>query len=161
MLEAERLVARGELTETEARFQAVLYEHGVDGSGIARVRNKGDQTLFGGHDTAAMKKKWGITAKTKPLADHAPEVIIRAKQLGSAITAHNVKANELTGEASISAEHVENNRTIRETLKYRGIVPEELKAEEDIKKVERRHATEVRKLQSAEKPNDRKRADNQ
>jgi len=80
MLEAERLEARQELRETEARFQGVLFEHGVDGAGIARIRSCGDRVLFGGHDTTSMKRKWGIASKTKPLADHAPEVVIRAKR---------------------------------------------------------------------------------
>ena len=48
MAETERLIAREELTETEARFQGVLYEHGVDGIGIAKIRSKGDKVLFGG-----------------------------------------------------------------------------------------------------------------
>jgi DNA-damage-inducible protein D len=145
MAEAERLLAREELTETEARFQGVLYEHGVEGTGISRIRSKGDKVLFGGHDTQAMKARWQITG-ARPLADFAPEVIIRAKQLGSAITAHNVKAHDLEGEMPICAEHEENNRTVRETLRSRGIVPEELSPEEDIKKVERRHAAELKKL---------------
>ena len=152
MLEAERLEARQELTETEARFQGVLFEHGVDGAGIARIRSCGDRVLFGGHDTTSMKRKWGIASKTKPLADHAPEVVIRAKQLGSAITTHNVQSNNLRGETPIRAEHEENNRSVREMVKSRGIVLEDLKAEEDIKKVERRHAAEIKKLQEPDKP---------
>ena len=151
MLEAERLVARGELTETKARFQAVLYERDVDGDGIGRIRSKGDQALFGGHDTGAMKKKWGITAKARPLADYAPEVVIRSKQLSSAITTHNVQSNDLRGERAIGVEHVENNRSVRDMVKSRGIIIEDLKPEEDIKKVERRHAAEVKKLQTPDK----------
>jgi DNA-damage-inducible protein D len=158
MLEAERLIAREELTETEARFQAVLYERAVDGAGISRIRSKGDKALFGGHDTQTMKKKWGITAKSKPLADHAPEVVIRAKQLGSAITTHNVQSKDLRGEYPITAEHVENSRSVREMVKSRGIVLEDLPPAEDIKKVERRHATEVRELQAPEKPKSAKKA---
>ncbi len=152
MLEADRLVAGGELTETEAKFQGVLFEHEVDGVGIAKVRSKGDQALFGGCDTATMKKKWGIIAKAKPLADHAPEVVIRAKQLSSAITTHNVQTNELRGETVICDEHVENNRSVRAMVKSRGIVLEGVKPEEDVKKVERRHAAEVKKLQMPDKP---------
>ena len=158
MLEAERLVARGELTETEAKFQTVLYERDVDGDGIGRIRSKGDYALFGGHDTMAMKRKWGITAKGKPLADHAPEVVIRAKQLSSAITTHNVQANDLRGESAICVEHVENNRSAREMVKSRGIILEDVRPEEDIKKVERRHAAEVKKLQGPDKPKARKTA---
>jgi DNA-damage-inducible protein D len=145
MAETARLQARDKLTETEKRFQGVLYQADVDGPGISRIRSKGDQALFGGNSTEDMKKKWGIKGK-RPLADFAPEVVIVAKQLGAAITTHNVKKEGLRGEEEITAEHKQNNKTIRATLGERGIVPEELPPEEDIKKVERRHASEARAL---------------
>ena len=69
-----------------------------------------------------MKKRWGITVKGKPLADHAPEVVIHAKQLSSAITTHNVQAKDLRGESPICEEHVENNRSTREMVKSREII---------------------------------------
>lgn len=145
LMEAERLTARGELVETESRFQGVLYEHDVDGPGIARIRSQGDQVLFGGHDTQAMKARWRVKGR-KPLADFAPEIVIRAKQLGAALTTHNVKTNNLRGEPAARAEHEENNRTIRGTLRARGVKPEDLPPEEDLQKVARRHAAEAKKL---------------
>jgi DNA-damage-inducible protein D len=157
MLEAERIEARGELKETEARFQSVLFEHGVDGDGIKTIRSCGDQALFGGRDTRAMKQRYGIPSKsTTPLADHAPEIVIRAKQLSSAMTTHNVQTHELHGESAIRTEHVENNRSVREMVKSRGIILEDVPPEEDIKKVERRHALEVKKLQKPDKPKAKK-----
>lgn len=144
LADAERMAARGELAETESRFSGVLFEHGVDGDGIGRIRSKGDEILFGGNDTKEMKKKWG--AGKNPLADFSPEVAIRAKQLSAAITTHNVKTNEIRGEASITVEHVENNKMVRGGLESRGIRLEELEGEEDIKKIERRHASEAKKL---------------
>jgi DNA-damage-inducible protein D len=150
LIEAARLQSREKLTETESRFQGVLYEHDVDGPGIGRIRSKGDQTLFGGKDTDTMKRKWSVP-KGRPLADFAPEVVVIGKQLAAAITTHNVKENKIRGEAAIAAEHVENNKTVRGGLKSRGIVPEELKPEEDIKKVARRHAADLKKLATPEK----------
>lgn len=145
LAEAARLQAREKLSETEKKFQGVLFEHDVDGPGIARIRSKGDKVFFGGNDTEDMKKRWNVPAK-RPLADFAPEVVVVAKQFVSAITTHNVKQNNLTGEPSITNEHLTNNRTVRITLAERGIVPEELASEEDIKKVERRHASEAKRL---------------
>ena len=152
MIETERLVARGELTETEARFQGVLYDHGVDGAGIGRIRSRGDQALFG-KDTQAMKRQLDVPAKgNRPLADFAPEVVISAKRLGAAMTTHNVKEHDLRGERAVSAEHVENNLSVRKMAASRGIDLGNVKPEEDIKKVERRHAAEVKKLQQPDKP---------
>ena len=50
------------------------------------------------------------------------------------------------GERSITAEHVHNNRAVRNMLGQRGIKPENLPPEEDIKKIERRVASEEKKL---------------
>ncbi|MFZ1101933.1 MAG: hypothetical protein WAN86_03520 [Hyphomicrobiaceae bacterium] len=52
----------------------------------------------------------------------------------------------MRGEGLIAVEHVENNKTVHKAVKARGIDLGTLPPEEDIKKVERRHATEVREL---------------
>ena len=155
LAEAARLQAREKLTETEKKFPGVLYEHDVDGPGIARIRSKGDAVLFGGNDTEAMKAKWNVPSK-RALADFAPEVVVVGKQFATAITTHNVKTNKLKGETAITSEHLANNRTVRKTLDERGIVPEELAPEEDIKKVERRHSAEARKLETPRGPSKKK-----
>lgn len=92
-----------------------------------------------------MKEKWLVPAK-RPLADFAPEVAMIAKQLGAAMTAHNVSVNEaLRGEAKITVEHVANNTAVNVALKDR-IKLGELDGAEDIQKVRRRHEAEAKKL---------------
>jgi hypothetical protein len=59
----------------------------------------------------------------------------------------NVEQKDLYGEASITAEHVQNNRSVRGMLGQRGIKPEELPPAEDIKKVERRVAKDEKSMQ--------------
>lgn len=46
---------------------------------------------------------------------------------------------------AISKEHITNNEAVRKTLLERGIRPESLPAAEDVKKVERRLASESKK----------------
>ncbi|WP_251423336.1 hypothetical protein [Veillonella agrestimuris] len=53
------------------------------------------------------------------------------------MTNHNVEQNDLYGELPITDEHLQNNSTIREMLINRGIKPETLPPEIDIKKVKR------------------------
>jgi DNA-damage-inducible protein D len=84
-----------------------------------------------------MKRKLGI-AENRPLADFLPTITITAKQLATEITNFNVKQNDLNGEANITNEHVKNNKDIRSLLGKSGIKPEQLPAEEDIKKLQRR-----------------------
>ncbi|WP_299249366.1 DNA damage-inducible protein D [uncultured Cytophaga sp.] len=133
----ERLQARQKLAATETELSKNIFERGVDMKGFANIRSKGDGALFGGYNTTDMKRKLGIK-ENRPLADFLPTITITAKQLATEITNFNVKKNELKGESKITKEHIKNNSEIRNLLGKSGIKPEELPAEEDIKKLERR-----------------------
>ena len=133
----ERLQAREKLAATETELSNNIFERGVDNKGFAIIRSKGDWALFGGNNTGAMKRKLGI-AENRPLADFLPTITISAKQLATEITNFNVKKNDLKGENKITGEHIKNNTDIRTLLGKSGIKPEQLPAEEDIKKLERR-----------------------
>ncbi len=137
LADLERLQARKKLTESDRELSGVLFERGVDNMGLARIKSKGDTVLFGGHSTQEMKAKLGIAAK-RPLADFLPAVTIKAKDLANEITSFNVKKERaLYGEQPIAAEHIKNNQNVREVLLKSGIQPENLPAEEDLKKVEK------------------------
>jgi DNA-damage-inducible protein D len=133
----ERLQAREKLAATETELSKNIYERGVDNNGFANIRSKGDWALFGGLNTSNMKKKLGIP-ENRPLADFLPTITITAKQLATEITNFNVKQHDLKGESRITVEHVKNNKDVRELLGKSGIKPEQLPAEEDIKKLERK-----------------------
>lgn len=133
----ERLQAREKLVATETELSKNIYERGVDNSGFARIRSKGDWAMFGGYNTSDMKRKLGIK-ENRPLADFLPTITITAKQLATEITNFNTKKNNLQGEGNITSEHVKNNKEVRALLGKSGIKPEELPIEEDIKKLERR-----------------------
>jgi hypothetical protein len=95
---------------------------------------------------------------TRPLADFLPTLTIAAKNLATEMTNHNVQQDDLHGEPSIAREHVNNNDSVRTMLGQRGILPERLPAEEDIKKLERRVKSDEKKLEKQAgklpKPND-------
>jgi DNA-damage-inducible protein D len=140
-----RLEARDRLKESEKALSQNIYERGVDDAGFGRIRSRGDQALFGGNTTLAMKKKYGIVAN-RPLADFLPTLTIAAKNLATEMTNHNVQQDNLLGESAITSEHVKNNESVRDMLGQRGIQPESLNAEEDLKKLERRVKAEDKKL---------------
>ena len=146
-----RLETRERLRASEKQLSQNIYERGVDEKGFGRIRSKGDTALFGGHTTEDMKQRLGIKG-TRPLADFLPTLTIAAKNLAKEMTNYNVEKADLYGENSITREHIQNNKSVREMLGKRGIKPEELPAAEDIKKLERRVAAEEKKLEkSAEK----------
>ncbi len=140
-----RMEARDRLRESEKSLSQNIFERGVDDDGFGRIRSKGDQALFGGHTTQAMKDKYGIV-KSRPLADFLPTLTIAAKNLATEMTNHNVGQANLHGELAITHEHVKNNESVRSMLGERGIKPEHLPVEEDLKKLERRVKSEEKKL---------------
>jgi DNA-damage-inducible protein D len=140
-----RLEVREKLRESERILSENIYERGVDDAGFGRIRSKGDEALFGGYNTQSMKNRLGIT-QTRPLADFLPTLTIAAKNLATEMTNHNVKQDNLYGEGPITSEHVQNNKSVRKMLGQRGIKPEELPPDEDIKKLERRVKTHEKKL---------------
>jgi DNA-damage-inducible protein D len=141
-----RLDVRERLRESEKTLSQNIYERGVDDAGFGRIRSKGDAALFGGHTTQVMKDRYGII-KTRPLADFLPTLTIAAKNLATEMTNHNVQQEDLQGEHAITSEHIQNNVSVRDMLGQRGIKPEKLPPEEDIKKLERRVKSEEKKLE--------------
>lgn len=141
-----RMDARDRLRESEKTLSQNIYERGVDDAGFGRIRSQGDAALFGGNTTQAMKDRYGIT-QGRPLADFLPTLTIAAKNLATEMTNHNVMQEDLQGERAISREHVQNNLSVRDMLGQRGIKPEQLPAEEDIKKLERRVKSDEKRLE--------------
>ncbi|WP_046755892.1 DNA damage-inducible protein D [Kordia jejudonensis] len=140
----ERLQARQKLTLSEKELSELIYEQTGNDKNFGLIRSKGDQALFG-ITTKQMKTKLGVP-KGRALADYLPTITIKAKDFATEITVFNTKEKGLSTERQISAEHITNNRGVRNILLKRGIKPEDLPAEEDIKKLERRVNSETKKL---------------
>ena len=81
-----------------------------------------------------------------------PTITIKAKDFATEITIFNVKDKDIKTGQQISWEHIINNKGVRKLLLERGINPEELPAEEDVKKLGRRVKSEAKKfLENPEK----------
>lgn len=143
LLEAERVQARKKLSATEKELSSIIFEQTGGNQDFAMIRSKGDQALFG-KSTQAMKAQWKVP-DNRPLADFAPTIILKAKDFATEITIFNARQHQMNSEAAISKEHITNNEAVRQTLLERGIRPESLPAAEDVKKVERRLASEEKK----------------
>ena len=169
LLEVERVQARAKLQETERKLSGILYERGVNDQTFAVIRSKGDHALFR-LSTNMMKRhtsewraklqlelsrtrrrktivklKMGVP-QSRPLADFLPTISIKAKDFAAEMTSVNVQTKDLQGETAITKEHIDNNAAVRKMLTERGIIPENLPAAEDVKKVERRLASEEKKM---------------
>jgi DNA-damage-inducible protein D len=153
LAEQERLEARRKLSRSEKVLSGLIYEHVEDERGFSRIRIKGDQALFGGVTTRQMKRRLRVP-KGRALADFLPTITIKAKDFANEITNFSIKRDYLHTEAQITREHIKNNRDVRKLLSRRRIVPEELPAAEDVKKLERRLLTEEKSLPELTAPID-------
>jgi DNA-damage-inducible protein D len=144
ILEFERVKAREKLSQTEKQLSGILYERGIDNQGFAVIRSKGDQALFR-LNTQMLKRRMGVP-DSRPLADFLPTISIKAKDLAAEMTGLNVQNKNLNGQPKIEKEHVDNNFAVRNMLTQRGIVPENLPAAEDVKKLQRKLDSEEKKV---------------
>lgn len=144
LLEAERISARKKLTHTEKELSQLIFEQTGGNQDFGIIRSRGDHALFG-KSTQAMKAQWCVP-NGRPLADFAPTIILKAKDFATEITIHNARTHGMSSEPQISSEHVTNNQAVRNTLLNRGIHPENLPPAEDVKKVERRLASDEKQV---------------
>ena len=146
LLEYERIHVREKLTETEKELTGLAFERGVDGIGMARIRSRGDATLFGGNTTKIMKQKLGIP-EDRSLADFLPTVLLKAKDLAAEVTNHNIRMNtHVLWEEAITREHTQNNQWVRDFLVKSGITPERLPPAIDIQRLRRQQQSEEKSL---------------
>lgn len=145
LLDVARVTAREKLSQSEKKLSGIIYERGVDDRGFAIIRSEGDKALFGGFNTKMMKKKLAVP-DSRPLADFLPTLTIKAKDFATELTSHNVQEKNLQGMYSIEQEHVENNKAVRKILGERGVKPELLPPDEDVKKLQRKLDGDVKKI---------------
>lgn len=79
----------------------------------------------------------GIPLK-RALTDFDTNVELKAKDFALAMTDHNIKDKNLHGSYKLNEEVIKNSKATRKTLLSLGIHPENLKPQEDLKKVESR-----------------------
>lgn len=136
--ENKRLESRAKLKATEERIESTVYQRGIRlpvDFGI--FKDNHIKALYDGISTIELKKKRGIPPK-RALADFDTTVELKAKDFALAMTDHNIKEKNLRGSYQLNEEVVKNSKATRQTLLSRGIKPESLKPQEDLKKVESR-----------------------
>lgn len=83
--------------------------------------------------------------ESRPLADFAPTILLKAKDFATEITIFNAHHHQMDHEGQIFNEHITNNQAVRNTLLDRGIRPENLPPQEDVRRLERRLQSEDKK----------------
>jgi len=142
--EDKRLDARAKLKETEKKIESTVYSRGIKFQAeFATFKNKHIEALYGGISAAKLKKMRNIPAG-RPLADFDTHVELKAKDFALAMTDYNIKDKNILGKENMNNEVIKNSKVTRETLISRGIQPEYLKPEEDLKHIEAKRNKEDR-----------------
>lgn len=145
--ENKRLEARAKLKDTERTIEATVYERGIKlPVEFATFKNKHIEALYGGINAGQLKKIRNIPAG-RSLADFDSHVELKAKDFALAMTDYNIKDKNIRGKEAMSNEVVKNSKATRQTLLSRGIKPELIKPEEDLKQIESRRKKEQKELQ--------------
>ena len=140
--ESKRLESRAKLKQTEQKIESTVYERGIRLSAeFGTFKDKHIRALYGGISTKELKKKRNIPP-ARALADFDTDVELKAKDFALSMTDHKIRAKNLTGKGKLEREVVANSKATRKTLLSRGIVPEKLSPEEDIKQIEKRRVKE-------------------
>ncbi|UCC45154.1 MAG: hypothetical protein JSU65_04365 [Candidatus Zixiibacteriota bacterium] len=140
-MDIDRFRARRMLATSEKYLSGIIFDRVADEECFGRIRSKGDEALFGGASTAAMKVNLGVP-KGHALADFLPLITVKAKDFANSLTNLNILRYDHRTEAQITREHELNNSGIRKLLIDRHIHPEDLRPAEDIEKTARRFVKE-------------------
>jgi len=152
-METKRLEARAKLKDTEGTIERTVYERGIRlPVEFATFKNKHIEALYGGIGANQLKKIRKIPSG-RSLADFDSHVELKAKDFALAMTDHNIKDKNIQGKEAMNSEVVKNSRETRQALLNRGIKPENIKPEEDLKMITARRKKEEKDL--AEKENDK------
>lgn len=140
--ENKRLEARAKLKDTEGKIESTVYKRGIKlPVEFATFKNKHIEALYGGIMASQLKKIRKIPTG-RSLADFDTHVELKAKDFTLAMTDHNIKNKNIYGKDAMSNEVIKNSKATRQTLLSRGIRPENLKPDEDLKAIESRRKKE-------------------
>jgi DNA-damage-inducible protein D len=148
--ETKRLEARAKLKDTETKIESTVYQRGIKlRVEFATFKNKHIEALYGGIGASQLKRIRQIPGG-RALADFDSHVELKAKDFALAMTDHNIKDKNIQGKEAMNNEVMKNSRATRQTLLSRGIKPELIKPEEDLKAIESRRKKEEKELQKGQ-----------
>ena len=146
--EDKRLEERNRLTGTENTIRSTVYQRGVTQPvEFALFKDTHIKALYNGKSTKELKQERKIPTN-RPLADFDTVIELAAKSLSLAMTDKNINEKDIKGIYYLQREVRDNTLATRKALLQRGITPERLKPEEDIKKIEQRRKQEAKQLGS-------------
>jgi DNA-damage-inducible protein D len=143
--ENKRIDARRKLAENEAKIEETVYTRGISlPVEFATFKNKWIQALYTISVKWLKQKRW--IPENRALADFDTEVELRAKDFIYAMTDHNIRENDIQWKNALEEELISSSHATRAALLRRGITPEDLTPQEDLKQIGKRREKEEKYL---------------
>jgi DNA-damage-inducible protein D len=143
--ENKRIDARRKLAENEEKIEETVYARGISlPVEFATFKNKWIQALYTISVKWLKQKRW--IPENRALADFDTEVELRAKDFIYAMTDHNIRENDIQWKNALEEELISSSHATRAALLRRGITPEDLTPQEDLKQIGKRRGKEEKYL---------------
>ncbi|MDR0802760.1 DNA damage-inducible protein D [Fluviicola sp.] len=138
--EEKRLFLRKELYEHNKQLAVAAKNAGViEPLDYAVFQNHGYMGLYGGLDAKGIHKKKGLQ-KSQQILDHMGSTELAANLFRATQTEEKLKRENIKGKQKANQTHYEVGKKVRKTIEeIGGTMPENLPAEESIKKVEKKN----------------------
>lgn len=148
--ENKRLEAREKLKVSEQKIEETVYHRWINlPVEFATFKNKKIENLYNMSVKALKIKRW--IPENRALADFDNEVELKAKDFIYAMTDYNIKEKNIIWKLHLENELISNTKETRKTMILRWIIPEELKAQEDLKLIEKRRKDEIKSIENKKK----------
>jgi len=138
----KRLEVRKKLAKSEREIEDTIYNRWIKlPIEFATFKNKGIQALYWLSVKTLKNKKW--IPEKRALADFDTEVELKAKDFIYAMTDYNIKDKNIVWKSNLENELQDSSEVTREALLKKWIKPENLKAQEDLKKIEKNKLLQI------------------
>ena len=146
--ESKRIFLREELRKHNSKLADAAHNAGViTPLDYAVFQNYGYRGLYNGLTAKGIHKKKGLK-KGQDILDHMGSTELAANLFRSTQTEEKIRKENIQGKANANNAHYEVGKEVRNTIqRIGGTMPEDLPPAEDIKKLERRVASEEKKIE--------------
>lgn len=148
----KRLFLRNEMAKHNTHLAAAAKDAGViEPLDYAIFQNHGYMGLYGGLDAKAIHNRKGLK-KSQQILDHMGSTELAANLFRATQTEEKLKRENIKGKQKANQTHFEVGEKVRKTIQeLGGTMPENLPTEESIKKLERKAASEEKKIEKTTK----------
>lgn len=153
--EEKRMMLRQEMRQHNKHLASAAKRAGVQSSlDFAIFQNHGYRGLYGGLEKRDIQRRKGLK-ESQDILDHMGSTELAANLFRATQTEEKLRRDNVANREEANRVHYHVGRKVRETIKeLGGTMPEDLPPAEDIKKIERKRARELKAKNANDGSND-------